>query len=128
VTVNRRKGDPGLADILFSRIVRSRAVCERCGLQATDTAHIVGRRYSATRCVEDNAWALCRQCHNVTGQWPHKFMALVAATIGEARYHELYRQASAGLPCSSHVFWAGEVDRLKARCAELGIDIRRKAA
>lgn len=127
MSVARRKGDPGKADMLFSRLVRSRGRCQRCTREATDTAHIVKRRYSATRCVEDNAWALCRSCHQLTEQWPHEFMKLVEATIGLARYEELYRLAQAGIPTSSKMFWRGEVERLMARCAEAGVDTRWKA-
>ena len=124
MTVSRRRGDPGKADMLFSRLVRSRGDCERCGRPGTDTAHIVRRRYSATRCVEDNAWCLCRSCHQLTDQWPHEFMWLVERTIGVDRYHELYRLANAGLTQSSRLFWRGEVQRLIARCEEVGVDTR----
>jgi hypothetical protein len=124
MTVARRKGDPGKADMLFSRIVRSRGTCERCGLQATDTAHIVPRRYSATRCIEDNAWALCRSCHAATGENQREFMALVRATIGEERHDELWQEAYAGK--GGALFWAGEAARMTARAKELGIDTRWK--
>jgi hypothetical protein len=128
VTVARRKGDAGKADLLFSRLVRSRGACERCGQPATDTAHIVRRRYSATRCDERNAWALCRPCHRLTEEFPDEFMHLVDCTIGRGLYEELRRIAEAGLATSSRLFWRGEVERLTARCVELGIDTRWKAA
>jgi len=124
MSVRRVKGDRGRADMLFSRIVRSRGECQRCGRPATDTAHIVRRTYSATRCVEDNAWALCRSCHRLTEEWPHEFMFLVERTIGVDRYKELYEKAQAGIPCSSKLFWHAEVQLLLARCHELGIDVR----
>lgn len=124
MSVGRRKGAPGKADMLFSRIVRSRGACQSCGKSATDTAHIVKRRYSATRCLEDNAWALCRSCHIETEQWPVRFLRLVDDTIGRERYDELVQQANAGLSVPSKVFWAGEVERLTERCRELGIDTR----
>lgn len=120
----RRRGAPGKADMLFSRIVRSRGACQFCGSPATDTAHIVKRRYSATRCVEDNAWALCRSCHIETEQWPLRFLHLVDETIGRERYDELVQIANAGLSVPSKVFWPAEVERLTARCRELGIDTR----
>jgi hypothetical protein len=110
--------------MLFSRIVRSRESCQRCGAPATDCAHIIGRRYSATRCLEDNAWALCRRCHQVTGDQAYEFVKLVQATISEDRYWELSRMADAGIPTSSALFWASEVERLEQRCVELGIDTR----
>jgi len=126
MTVSRAKGDRGRADELFSRIVRSRGACERCGREATDTAHIIKRRYSATRCLEENAWALCRSCHRETEEFPHLFMGLVELTVGVDRYKELYSLAQAGPSMSSRLFWAGEVERLKERCLELGIDTRRR--
>lgn len=120
----RRKGAPGKADMLFSRIVRSRVRCEMCGQPATDTAHIVKRRFSATRCLEDNAWALCRSCHIETEQWPARFLRLVDDTIGRDRYDELVRMAEAGIDLPSKLFWPAEVARLTERCRELGIDTR----
>lgn len=124
MTIAKAKGPRGRADLLFSRIVRSRGACARCHRSATDTAHIVPRRYSATRCVEDNAWALCRSCHRITGEWAFEFMRLVTQTIGMPRYEELRRQAQLGIQVSSKLFWAGEVERLEARCRQLGIDTR----
>lgn len=133
MSVQRAKGDRGRADILFSRIVRSRGACERCGrTPATDTAHIVRRMYSATRCVEDNAWALCSSCHRATERWPMEFAELVKATIGVDRYHELREMAYEGLKArgfvSSKLFWAREVARLQARCKELGLPSTRKVS
>lgn len=120
------KGDRGFCDILFSRIVRSREMCQRCGAPGTDTAHIIGRRYSATRCIEDNAWCLCRSCHQTTAEWPIEFVQLMRRTIGDARYFELSSIASHGLDVSSARFWATEKVRLKARCKALGLDTRRR--
>lgn len=126
MTISRAKGDRGRADMLFSRIIRSRELCQRCGRQGTDTAHIIGRRYSATRCLENNAWCLCRACHQVTAEFPHEFMWLVERTIGVDRYMFLYKVAQGGIPGNSKLFWRAEVERLMARCAELGIDHRWK--
>jgi hypothetical protein len=125
VTVSRRKGDAGKADVLFSRLVRSRGRCERCDIDPTfiafDTAHIVRRRYSATRCVEDNAWCLCQSCHRLVDEWPHEHAWLVERTIGMDRYKELVAQAQAGTGMNSKLFWRGERERLEARCRELDI-------
>jgi hypothetical protein len=110
--------------MLFSRIVRSRASCERCGGQATDTAHIIGRRYSATRCLEENAWALCRRCHQITGDQAFEFVRLVRGTVTEDRYWKLHEMALAGIPTTAKLFWENEVARLEERCRELGIDTR----
>jgi hypothetical protein len=120
------KGDRGFCDVLFSRIVRNRARCQRCGAPGTDTAHIVGRRYSATRCLEDNAWCLCRRCHQITGEWPEDFLELVGTTIGHDLYERLRWTALEGIRGSSALFWASELERLKDRCRELGLDARRR--
>lgn len=130
MTVARRRGDAGKADLLFSRIVRSRGVCERCGDRTGpfDTAHIVRRRYSATRCVEANAWCACRPCHRMIDGWPDVFMNLVDLTIGRDQYEELCRDAHEGIPLSSKLWWAAERERLEARCTELGIDTKWRAA
>lgn len=131
MTVARRKGDAGLADLLFSRIIRARGCCEYPGCASGgpfDTAHLIGRRYRMTRCVEDNALCLCRAHHlMIDGWWDEKRKA-VAATIGEDRYDELRRLAEGSPQMSSAMFWAGEVERLRARCTELGLDTRRRVS
>ena len=54
------------ADQWFSKCVRLAAnnQCENCGGEATDCAHIYGRRWFTVRWCKDNAIALCRRCHN----------------------------------------------------------------
>ena len=131
MTVARRKGNPGKADMLFSRIVRSRGRCEYPGCTSPgpyDTAHLIGRRYSATRCMEDNAVCACRSHHQLIDSWWDEKRKVVHATIGEARYDELKTLAEQGPPTNSTLFWSGEVDRLLERCAELGVDTKWKAA
>ena len=128
MSVARRKGAPGKADMLVRRIIQQREFCQFCGKPGTDTAHIVKRRFSATRCLEENLWFLCRSCHIETEQWPVKFLRLVDETIGRDRYDELVRLANAGIQVSSKVFWQAEVERLTERCRELGIDTRVRAA
>lgn len=132
MTVARRKGAPGKADRLFSLIVRSRGRCEwpGCASQGPyDTAHVIGRSFSGTRCEEDNAWCLCRSHHAEVDQWPHKKMWLVRQTIGEPRYFELTRLAEEyrSRPTTAARFWTDEAERLTVRCAELDIDTRRSA-
>lgn len=122
MSVSRVKGDRGRCDLLFSRIVRSRGACARCGAPGTDTAHIVGRRYSATRCLESNAWCLCRRCHQTTGQHAGLFMELVDKTIGRESYWWLYEQAQRGIVGQTPLmFWRANLQRLLIRYDELGI-------
>jgi len=130
MTVNRPKGDKGKCDVLHSRIVRSRGRCERCGetrYETLTTAHIVRRNWSATRCVEDGSWCLDWKCHRATEDDPAVFMALVDATIGRDRYQQLRVIARDGITGSSARFWAETLERLTARCAELGLSSKRAA-
>lgn len=128
MTVASRKGNAGKADLLAARIVRSRGRCQYPDCNRTDVvwAHVIRRRYSATRCLEDGAWALCGTHHDLVDNWPDEHAKVVAATIGEERYLELKRIANEGHPLSATLFWASEVERLEARCRELEIDTRRK--
>jgi hypothetical protein len=132
VTVATRKGDAGLADILFSRIVRSRGRCEYPGCDSRgpyDTAHIIGRGYSGTRCVEENAWCLCRTHHVLVDNWWDEKQDLIDRTIGRNVWIDLKGAANAykTRPVTSAVFWSEELARLKARCRELGLSEKRAA-
>ncbi len=129
MTVARRKGDAGMADILFSRIVRARGRCQRCGTSTGpfDTAHIVRRRYSATRCHETNAWCLCRGCHRTVDGDPAEFMVLVERTVTRVVYEQLRRTAATGTGMSSKTWWRGQRAVLEERCRELGLSTRRAA-
>jgi hypothetical protein len=132
MSVAKRKGAPGKADTLFSLIVRSRGRCEYPGCKSQgpfDTAHNILRDRSGTRCLEDNAWCMCRTHHRLIDRFWHEKQAVTAATIGLDRYTELLDIAENYriLPITSATFWREEVLRLKARCAELGLSDRRAA-
>lgn len=130
MTVARSKGNRGLADILFSRIVRSRGRCEYPGCDSQgpfDTAHLIGRNYSAVRCVETNAICACRTHHALIDSWPEEKLRVIEATIGMDVYEQNRDLARAGHALSAALFWAAEVDRLKTRCVELGLSDRRAA-
>lgn len=128
--VSQRKGDAGKCDGLFSKIVRSRGACERCGesrYEKLTTAHIVRRGYSLTRCMEENAWCLCYVCHRETEE-PVAFLEWVGQTIGRERYVELLAHANEGQHGNAKLFWRSELVRLNARAAELGLPTRRVGA
>jgi hypothetical protein len=132
MTVARHKGAKGLCDILFSRIVRSRGRCEYPGCTSQgpfETAHLIGRASSGTRCIEDNACCCCASHHRLIDAWWDEKAAIVEATIGEERYRELKEIAGQHkfIPLTSAVFWSEELDRMKARCRELGLSDRRAA-
>lgn len=113
------KGKRGKATKLHSLVVRSRGACERCGRTETlQAAHIIGRRYAATRCDENNAWCLCAGCHRRLTEWPNEHMHFVAQTIGMDRYDELRVKALAGVK-TNDLFWQGEIDRLQALLDEV---------
>ena len=51
-------------DELFSKIVKSKVYCERCGKTTTlQAAHIVSRKALGIRWNFDNAFCLCWNCH-----------------------------------------------------------------
>lgn len=52
------------ADMLFSKIIRSRGSCEHCATPVNlQCAHGFSRRYRAVRWDQRNAFALCAGCH-----------------------------------------------------------------
>lgn len=129
MSVSQRSGDPGLADALFSRIIRSRGLCQYPGCTSQGpyvTGHLIGRTYRNTRCLEDNAVAICPTHHALIDAWWDEKALVVEATIGQARYDQLKRLANQTPTTTSKLFWASEAERLKARCVELGLDVRRK--
>ncbi len=77
-------------DILFSKVVRARGACERCGGPPEECAHIIRRRFLRTRWLLDNAWALCHDCHTAVDENAVYFTGLVSKTIGAARFQELH--------------------------------------
>ena len=109
------KGPKGKATRLHSLLVRSRGVCERCGRtdKPLQAAHIIGRRYSATRTDETNAWALCAGCHMRLTEHPDEHMHFAAQTIGLDAFDALKAKALAGVK-GSDAFWQAEVERLSA--------------
>lgn len=106
------KGLRGKATKLHSLVVRSRGRCERCGSTSTlQAAHIVPRRYAATRCDPAAAWCLCAACHLRTTEWGSEHMALVEQTIGLAAFEVLRQRAEAGVKAND-AFWQGWIDTL----------------
>jgi hypothetical protein len=111
-----------VATELHSKIVRSRGMCERCGdtRGPFDAAHIVPRRYSATRTRLDNAWCLCRPCHTYLDSHPVEKVAFAGLTL----YRYLQAIADAGLEgqgMSPLMFWRQERENLTRTAKELGL-------
>lgn len=109
------KGLRGKATMLHSQVVRARGRCERCGSPSSlQAAHIVPRRYAATRTDESNAWCLCAGCHMRLTEHPWEHMEFVAATIGMERFDQLKAKAIDSGFKPKETFWRAEVERLTA--------------
>lgn len=124
--VGSPKGAKAKADRLFSLVVRSRGACEACGERdytKLQTAHIISRRFSATRCDESNALCACAKCHMFWTDHPVEFAKWVMAHVGPEAYQRLFSL----IQKPQKVDWQAEAERLAARCKELGIETRRSA-
>lgn len=94
---------------LHAKIVRARGACESCGKTTNlQCAHLVSRRYSATRTDLNNAFCLCAGCHMRFTEWPLEFHRFVVNRIGERAYEILRLKAEAG----GAPDWHDEVTRL----------------
>src|SRR2546423_1635362 len=83
-------------DMLFSKLVRARGFCQKCGgVGPFECAHIIRRRYLRTRWVEENAWCLCHYCHRQVDTNDMLFSNLIYETIGWGRYEKLHQLAHA---------------------------------
>lgn len=108
------KGAKAKATKLHSLVVRARGACERCGSTSSlQAAHIVSRRYSATRTDERNAWCLCASCHFFLTHNPFEHVVFAHRTIGEVVYAELREKALSNLRPWKPADWQAEVDRLE---------------
>lgn len=108
---------------LHSKIVRSRGECENCGNAYLSTgsklecAHIISRRFSNTRTMEENAFCLCSRCHMRFTEWPLEFAEFVVAKIGQAQYDRLRSIAND----QRKVDWYDELDRLRGAAFTAGV-------
>jgi len=82
-------------DKLFSKIIRSKGKCERCGKTSPlNTAHIFSRRNLATRWDKDNVLCFCVGCHFWGHQNPILFTEFVKEKLGSERYEDLKVKAN----------------------------------
>lgn len=112
------------ATTLHSMVVRARAGyrCEFCGTTEArmECAHIIPRRYTATRCDPQAAWCLCSAHHRFLTENPHEHVAFAVKTRGEAGYRELIDKAYAGRGLvMGAAFWRERVDTLQAELDRL---------
>lgn len=118
------------ADRLLRLIVRQRERCERCGGVGSQVAHILRRRFNATRCDERNVWWLCggpgsNDCHATVDTSVEEQAALIDRTIGGEVLDQLWDLALAGPSEPLSAFWKSETARLRRVCAERSISTRR---
>ena len=112
-------GPRGKATRLHSLVVRARGVCEAAGWNdkacsdRLECAHIISRRYAATRCDPNNAFSLCSAHHRWFGEWPLEFHTFVIDRIGADAYDDLRARAMAGAK-TNDAFWQSWIERLEA--------------
>lgn len=111
------KGKRGKATRLHAQVVRQRGVCENDTGNGPghspklECAHIISRRYAATRCDPANAFCLCSACHRHFTAWPLEFHTFVIGKIGANGYDDL-RAAAMSSPKTNDAFWQGWIDVL----------------
>ena len=100
------------ADRLFSLAIRNRdGCCRACGgSYRLQCAHIVSRRYGATRWCVDNAVALCARCHMKYTHDPLGWDDWVDERFGPGRLVQLKLRARQGV---AKVDLAAVVESLK---------------
>ena len=109
--LKRSKGPKAKCDVLFSKIIRHPGYCLKCGSrEQLQCAHIISRRYSATRTDLRNAYCLCAADHFYFTTWPREFSRFVTEHTGSEVYDEL--KAKAETP--TKVDWSQELIRLQA--------------
>lgn len=122
------KGPKGKATRLHAQLVRSRGRCEACAVGwepmpispgPLECAHIISRRYSATRTDETNAFALCSSHHRYFGLWGMEFARFIESKIGVEGYDALKDKAERNPRPWKESDWKTEVVRLSALLAEV---------
>lgn len=98
------------ADKQFSLYIRERdGRCRLCGtLNDLQCAHLVSRRYRATRWDPENAWALCRREHMYYTHHPIEWDDLLTDRLGEETYKWLKvraQTAKAGIDVALVISW-----------------------
>lgn len=113
--VKRYKKDKGLADKLFSQIIRSQGLCEaegfggiRCSPQL-QTVHIITRKRSATRTDTRNAFSGCFNHHRFFHDYPREFSHFITTTWAADFYDDIYQKSIT----PTKVDWAERVAFLK---------------
>ncbi len=113
MSIAKASGARGKADVLFSKIIRAKGHCERCGKSSDlQCSHVISRLYSATRTDTSNAQCLCAGCHRFFTNNPIEFTEWIYSTIGKAEYERLWMKARVPRKFGKQ-FWESEVVRLR---------------
>ena len=111
-------GKRGKATRLHAEVVRARGRCEAKGWNGLtcskqlQCAHIISRRYAATRCDPTNAYCMCAAHHRYFTEWPYEFHRFIEATIGPNAYDDLRARAMAGVK-TNDAYWQSWIDQLQ---------------
>lgn len=80
---------------LSAKLTRDRGYCQWCGARNVrfESAHIISRTYSKTRCDLKNLLCLCSACHRRGHQFPTLFTEMVIKVIGQEELDRLHTEA-----------------------------------
>lgn len=109
------RGKKGTATRLHSKVIRALGICERCGessYESLQCAHIISRKYNATRTDLRNAFCLCATCHAYFTDHPAEFGRFVDRMWAARLYDALTAKAHSGQK-GSDAFWQDRIDFLK---------------
>jgi hypothetical protein len=83
-------------DKLFSEIIRSQGMCDKCGKrESLQCSHVLSRRHLQTRWDLENALCLCTRCHLYwQHKEPHEFVRWFDEKFGGNLYDELKKRAN----------------------------------
>lgn len=110
MAVKRYKGAKAKCDVLFSQIIRSIAECEHCyRVEHLQCAHIISRRYNATRTDLRNAMSLCAGCHRYFTDHPREFSRFISETWAQEYYDQVFKKSQT----LGKKDWDAEYERLK---------------
>ena len=105
-------------DVLWSKIIRSKGYCEKCGKSENlQAAHIFSRTYSQTRHDLDNGICLCSACHI---GWSHACPTEFTKWLEEYRGKELLERLSKKRRITGKVDYGEVLERLVSWSAEGG--------
>lgn len=108
------------ADVVFSRIIRSRGHCEHCGSgHYLQCAHWLSRRYANTRTDFDNAFCLCAGCHRYFTADPTAWSLWALSIRGREVYDRLRQAANR----QSDIDWPAELARLREVAKREGVTV-----